>query len=86
MDTPLHSVKELFAQLGLPSDTQAIERFLIDKTPLLPGTLLANASFWTIEQRVFLEEEWHRDADWVSTIDLLNMLLTKKSSYKVEAL
>ena len=78
MEKPLHSVRELFKQLGLPADVEAIERFLAEKTPLLPGTLLANASFWTADQRIFLEEEWLRDADWVSTIDLLNTLLLKK--------
>ena len=78
MENPLHSVKELFKQLGLPADVEAIQQFLSEKTPLQPGTLLANASFWTADQRIFLEEEWLRDADWVSTIDLLNTLLSKK--------
>ncbi len=78
MEKPLHPVRELFEQLGLPADVNAIEQFLTEKTPLLPGTLLANASFWTADQCIFLEEEWLRDADWVSTIDLLNSLLSKK--------
>lgn len=78
MEKSLHSVRELFKQLGLPADVDAIEQFLTEKTPLQPGTLLANASFWSTDQRIFLEEEWLRDADWVSTIDLLNTLLSKK--------
>lgn len=78
MENPLHSVKELFEQLGLQADVEAIEEFLAEKTPLRSGVLLTKASFWTSAQRAFLEEEMLRDADWVSSIDLLNILLSKK--------
>lgn len=80
MQTQHHSVNELFAQLGLPADVDSINRFLFEKTPLPPGILLENAYFWTADQRIFLEEEWLKDADWVTSIDLLNALLAKKSS------
>jgi hypothetical protein len=80
MQTRHHSVNELFAQLGLPTDIDSINRFLHEKTPLQPGILLEKAHFWTAEQCIFLEEEWLKDADWVSSIDLLNILLSKKSS------
>ena len=33
METPMHSMSNLFDQLGLPSDTEAIERFIDTHSP-----------------------------------------------------
>ncbi|MEF7613514.1 DUF2789 domain-containing protein [Aquincola sp. MAHUQ-54] len=72
METPVHTLSELFEQLGLPSGGDEIERFIASHRPLPPGQLLADAPFWTPAQAQFLREEWRDDADWVPLIDQLN--------------
>jgi hypothetical protein len=70
METPMNN---LFAQLGLPSDTAAIERFIVDHRPLDDSVCLSDAAFWTTAQAAFLREELLEDADWAEVIDALNM-------------
>lgn len=75
MDKPIHRFSELFAQLGLPSDEQAIGQFLVAHTPLADGIALADAPFWTASQAAFLREELLEDADWAEMVDQLNAAL-----------
>lgn len=75
METPMHSMNSLFDQLGLPSDEEAIERFIETHSPLAPGVLLADAPFWTPAQASFLREEIIEDADWAEVVDELNAQL-----------
>ena len=72
MQSQLHTMNNLFAQLGLPSDDVAIEKFITAHRPLDNDIALYRASFWTIAQRDFLKEEIIEDADWASVIDELN--------------
>ena len=72
MEAPLHDMAHLFAQLGLPSDAAAIDRFIAAHTPLPPGVLLSEAAFWSPAQAAFLQEETLVDADWAEVIDTLN--------------
>ena len=72
MDTLIHSLNNLFAQLGLPSDQNAIENFIKTHSPLARNILLPDASFWTPVQASFLREEILNDADWAEVIDRLN--------------
>ncbi len=67
-----HSMNNLFAQLGLPSDEAAIEKFIASHRPLDNGIALYRAPFWSAAQRAFLKEEIIEDADWASVIDELN--------------
>lgn len=75
MEAPIHSMKNLFAQLGLPSDSDAIERFIASHSPLPDDVPLADAPFWTPAQAAFLREEILEDADWAEVVDQLNASL-----------
>jgi hypothetical protein len=72
METNLHSMGNLFAQLGLPSEPTAIEDFIATHRPLGDGVALYRAPFWSASQRAFLKEEIIEDADWAGVIDDLN--------------
>ncbi len=75
MSSVHHPFHELFEQLGLPGDAQAIARFLKAHSGL-PGDLaLADAPFWTSAQAAFLREAWLQDSDWVHQVDALNKAL-----------
>ena len=69
---PEYSMNELFAQLGLDSSDEAIDRF-IEKHQLAKNEELIKSDVWNDSQRMFLQEEWTQDAAWVETIDELNV-------------
>ncbi|AOY44724.1 DUF2789 domain-containing protein [Psychrobacter pocilloporae] len=69
---PEYNMNELFAQLGLDSSDEAIDKFIADNQ-LSSEEKLIEADFWTDSQRMFLQEEWQKDAAWVETIDELNV-------------
>ncbi|PLT22891.1 DUF2789 family protein [Psychrobacter sp. MES7-P7E] len=71
---PEYSMNELFAQLGLDSSDEAIDSF-IAANQLASEEKLTESSIWTDNQRMFLQEEWQKDAAWVETIDELNVRL-----------
>ena len=75
MEKPVHQFTELFAQLGLPAELNAINHFIDIHTPLAPDVTLADAPFWTPSQAAFLREEILEDADWAEVIDQLNSAL-----------
>ena len=72
MEAPVHSMTNLFAQLGLPSDQASIEQFIAMHRPLPHSVPLAEAAFWTPAQASFLNEKILEDADWAEVIDGLN--------------
>lgn len=76
MDAHLHTMSNLFAQLGLPSESTAIDDFIAAHRPLDSSVALYRATFWTASQRSFLTEEFIEDADWVGVIDELNVRLS----------
>ena len=78
MEAPMHSINNLFAQLGLPSDQAAIEDFIKTHSPLPTSVALPDAPFWTPAQASFLREEILMDADWAEVIDQLNAELHAK--------
>ncbi|EOD81089.1 hypothetical protein D515_04583 [Grimontia indica] len=71
-----HNLENLFQQLGLPSDREAINSFIADHH-LESGENLTSAAFWSASQKQFLEEAKLQDADWVEQIDTLDTLLRK---------
>jgi hypothetical protein len=75
LDTSIHNVSNLFAQLGLASDQSFIDSFIKSHSPLDKNILLSDAPFWTLEQATFLNEEILNDADWAESIDQLNKKL-----------
>lgn len=78
MESSIHSLSNLFDQLGLPSDQMAIENFIKMHSPLATSILLSDALFWTTAQASFLLEEILNDADWAEVIDQLNEKLHSK--------
>jgi hypothetical protein len=70
-----HSFTELFKQLGLPNNHDAIESFLKTHRPLNAATRLEDASFWSPSQRHFLTEQLTIDTDWAEVIDQLSVAL-----------
>ena len=71
---PEYNMSELFAQLGLDSSDEAIDHFIENKQ-LAKEEKLTEASIWNDNQRMFLQEEWEKDAAWVEVIDELNVRL-----------
>lgn len=69
---PDYNINDLFAQLGLESSDEAIDNF-IEKNKLAKDEELVNSSIWNDNQRMFLQEEWKKDAAWVEVIDELNV-------------
>lgn len=72
MHAQQHTMSNLFAQLGLPTEEAAVENFIATHRPLENGIALYRAPFWTAAQRDFLKEEIIEDADWSAVIDELN--------------
>ena len=75
MERPVHSMSNLFAQLGQPSDETAIARFIETRGPLANGVQLHEAAFWTPAQACFLRQALLDDADWAEVADALNVEL-----------
>ncbi|HEX6735186.1 MAG TPA: DUF2789 domain-containing protein [Azonexus sp.] len=75
METNLHTMNNLFAQLGLPATAPAIDEFIAAHRPLPNDIALYRAPFWSSAQREFLKEEIIDDADWAPVIDELNVRL-----------
>ena len=78
MESSNHTINNLFAQLGLPSDQVTIDDFIDTHRPLATDVLLSEAPFWTATQASFLREEILKDADWAEVIDQLNVRLHSK--------
>lgn len=76
MESIVHTMSNLFAQLGLATDLDAIEEFIALHRPMGNGVPLYRAPFWTASQRGFLKEEIIGDGDWAVVIDELNARLS----------
>ena len=75
MEKSFHRFTELFAQLGLPSEVEAIREFIARHSPVPAGPRLEEASFWTPGQAQLLAELIAQDADWAEVADQLNAAL-----------
>ena len=78
MEASLHTLNNLFAQLGLPNSDEEIDTFIQTHSHLAGYITLAEAPYWTPVQAAFLREEILKDADWAEVIDQLNARLHKK--------
>ncbi|WP_339806434.1 DUF2789 domain-containing protein [uncultured Marinobacter sp.] len=75
MEDPVHTLSDLFKQLGLPDDSDSIESFIHQHKHMKDTVKLSEAPFWTDAQRRFLKEELEEDADWAELVDELNTRL-----------
>ncbi len=74
MDTSMHTMENLFLQLGLNNSEQAISEF-INLNRLAKETPLQQASFWSTSQAQFIKECLELDSDWAEVVDQLNVQL-----------
>lgn len=79
MNKPIHHFKDLFAQLGLPSDELGINHFIATHSPVAENLRLPEAPFWTPSQAAFLREAILMDSDWAELVDQLSVALRKVS-------
>lgn len=77
MEKSIHTLRELFRQLGLPDDVASIEGFILTHRPLANEIHVANAPFWAPSQARFLREEIAKDGDWAELVDSLGSLLSR---------
>lgn len=75
MEASMHTMNQLFEQLGLPSDDAAIDAFVARHRPLDSSMKLSEAPFWSSAQACFLREEILDDADWAEVVDRLDALM-----------
>ena len=66
MDSAVHTLSELFRQLGLADRPAEIAAFLRRHRPLPAKMMLADAPFWTPAQATLLREQLLSDADWAT--------------------
>ncbi|ACE85601.1 DUF2789 domain-containing protein [Cellvibrio japonicus] len=70
-----YTLNDLFAKLGLPNSSAAIDAFIEKHRPLPQAEPLASAPFWTAEQAAFLQQARQSSSDWAEVVDELNCLL-----------
>ena len=74
MDTNLHNLTNLFAQLGLDNSKSGINSFIAEHQ-LVSATHISEAPFWNNGQANFLAESLAEDGDWSEIIDQFDTLL-----------
>ncbi|MBS0368285.1 MAG: DUF2789 domain-containing protein [Proteobacteria bacterium] len=79
MESHIHNIANLFAQLGLPSESSAIDAFIAAHAPLPHDVPLSEAPFWSPVQAAFLKNEIAEDADWSAVIDTLDVQLRQSA-------
>jgi len=75
MEPFIHTLSNLFEQLGLDSSDAAIETFIQSNKPIAANIEIHNASFWNPSQASFLQQEKAEDADWAEIVDQLDVML-----------
>ena len=75
MDTTQVSMNQLFAQLGLPDDDEAICAFIRANRPLPMSVPLPDASFWTPAQAALIRQKLSDDGEWAVVVDTLSAQL-----------
>lgn len=75
MDTSTHTTETLFEQLGLPSDSESIERFVLEHRPIPADIRIYEAPFWNQSQARLLREGLAANSDWAEVIDDLDARL-----------
>lgn len=76
MEPSIHTLNNLFMQLGLESSDAGIAEF-IETHQLAKGVDLEHAPFWNEAQIHFITESREEDADWAELVDELDTLLHK---------
>lgn len=75
MEPGIHTLSDLFEQLGLDPSIEAISQFVAKHAPIPSEQLLHEAPFWTPTQAAFLQDAVQQDADWAELVDQLDSML-----------
>ena len=70
-----HTLSALFAQLGLDSAPEDIDKFIHTHRPIPDSVPLPDADCWTESQAAFLRESIGEDSDWAEMVDQLDSRL-----------
>lgn len=84
MELTAHDLPALFAQLGLPNDDDAIDRFIAEHHPLPTPMRLYEAPFWSPVQAGVLREMLRDDSDWAVVVDTLSTRLRSEDRLDVD--
>lgn len=77
MESPFHSLVDLFKQLGLPSEPAAIQAFIDSNRSACVGCSVQDAPVWSPSQAAFLRTAIDDDADWAIAAESLADLLCR---------
>lgn len=77
MRSNVNTLSDLFKQLGLPDDPASIRDFICRHQGACRDCALPQASIWTDNQKIFLQEAIAQDADWAQPAETLTSLLRK---------
>ncbi len=72
-----YTLPDLFKQLGLPSDTAAIDAFIAQHSGVCKHCGLPDAPIWTDIQRNFLREAVAQDSEWAMLSESLTGMLSR---------
>lgn len=75
METPVHTIEALFAQLGLDHSSAGMNEFIAKNSPIPAQAALHEAPFWNASQASFLQQMKQHDADWAEIVDQLDVML-----------
>ena len=75
MPSNIHTLSDLFKQLGLPADPASIEDFIARHEGICTDCTLPHAPIWTESQRAFLEQAIAEDSDWALPAEALAGML-----------
>ena len=82
MEQPIHTLKNLFDQLVLPSSDTDIADFIERHKPAGDANYLYQMSFFNESQRAFLQEAVENDADWAEVVNTLDSLLRHEADIR----
>ena len=74
-------MRDLFAQLGLPSDQKSIENFIEKHSGLARSIHIEDATFWTEHQAGFIRSALVEDAEWAELIDQVKCIVEVIMAY-----
>ncbi len=74
----VHTMSDLFKQLGLPADPSSIAAFIARHEGACRQSALHQAPIWSDSQRAFLQEAIALDADWAQPAEALTSLLSQQ--------
>ena len=75
MDTSMHTMENLFLQLGLSNTETDIDEFIATHH-IHANESIVQAHFWTAVQAEFIQECLTEDSDWAEVVDHLNTQLS----------